>query len=293
MRDARLGKHGLEVGEPSVRTAQDRDLLERAPCPANPLHEVLSLGLGRCERPHARLRPCGSDRTKRLLRAAEFRHEPVGELEHLRRRAVVLLQPDHRRVREPLRHAEQVVGRRAGEAVDRLVVVADDAQVVTRPEPRVEQRLLQQVHVLVLVDRERVVALAELRCDVVVVERRDRALEQILEVHQPLVALEELVLLVDPVHDVVGHRRGVPVQRVEVPRGRDPPVSCPLDLGREVAGGAELERRRQPADQVVDEQRLRGEDLPDCVGAKVAQLRQRRRVEGARAHASHAEQLQT
>ena len=40
--------------------------------------------------------PAGCDGTKRLLRAAELRHEPVGELEHLRRRAVVLLQPDHR-----------------------------------------------------------------------------------------------------------------------------------------------------------------------------------------------------
>ena len=76
--------------------------------------------------------PVRTRRAQRLLGAAELRHEPVRELEHLRRRAVVLLEPDHRRVREPLRHREQVLGRRAGERVDRLVVVADDAELVAR-----------------------------------------------------------------------------------------------------------------------------------------------------------------
>ena len=55
-------------------------------------------------------------------------------------------------------HLEQVARRRAGEAVDRLVVVAHDAEVVAPAEPAVEQRLLQQVDVLVLVDGEGLVA---------------------------------------------------------------------------------------------------------------------------------------
>ena len=67
--------------------------------------------------------------------------------------------------------------------VDRLVVVADDAEVVAVAEPQVEQRLLEQVDVLVLVDRERAVALAEGRADLrVALVQADRQLEQILEV---------------------------------------------------------------------------------------------------------------
>src|SRR5438067_3878719 len=38
------------------------------------------------------------------------RHKPVGEREHLRRRAVVGLQPHDRRAREALRQRQQVVG---------------------------------------------------------------------------------------------------------------------------------------------------------------------------------------
>jgi hypothetical protein len=72
-------------------------------------------------------------------------------------------------VREPLREPEQPPRRRAGKAVDRLVVVADDADVVALAEPEVEQRLLQQVDVLVLVDRERPVAVAEVSARVPVV----------------------------------------------------------------------------------------------------------------------------
>jgi hypothetical protein len=47
------------------------------------------------------------------------------------------------RVREPLRQRKQPLGARAREAVDRLVVVTDDAYVVTLAEPEVEQRLLE------------------------------------------------------------------------------------------------------------------------------------------------------
>ena len=56
-----------------------------------------------------------------------------------------------------------MLGAGAGERVDRLVVVADDAEVVAVAEPEVEQRLLQQVHVLVLVDGERAVLRTERR----------------------------------------------------------------------------------------------------------------------------------
>ena len=89
--------------------------------------------------------------------------------------------------REPLRQRQQVRGAGAREAVDRLVVVADRAELVAVSEPAFEQRLLEQVDVLVLVDREGAVALTERRRGVrpLVVEA-DRQLEQVLEVGQSL-----------------------------------------------------------------------------------------------------------
>ena len=69
-------------------------------------------------------------------------------------------------LREAAPEPEQVLGRRAGEGVDRLVRVADHAQVVAVAEPRVEQPLLQRRDVLVLVDHEVPVAAADLLRDV-------------------------------------------------------------------------------------------------------------------------------
>ena len=147
----------LEVGQPRVRAAENRDALERHVGGADALGDRARLVLGRRERAHGGLRPVGARRAQRLLRAAEVRHEPVREREHLRRRAVVLLEPHDGRVRESLGHGEQVLGPGAGERVDRLVVVADDAEVVAVAEPEVEERLLEEVDVLVLVDGERAV----------------------------------------------------------------------------------------------------------------------------------------
>ena len=57
--------------------------------------------------------PSGRTGAQHLLGAAELRHEPVREREHLRRRAVVLLEPHDGRVREARRD------RRAGARVRR------------------------------------------------------------------------------------------------------------------------------------------------------------------------------
>ena len=86
-------------------------------------------------------------------------------------------------MREPPRQREQPLGARAGEPVDRLVVVADRAEVVPVAEPEVEQRLLEKVDVLVLVDGERAPAVVHRRAHRVVrLQQPRRALEQILEV---------------------------------------------------------------------------------------------------------------
>ena len=100
-----------------------------------------------------------------------------------------------------------MLGRGAGERVDRLVVVADDAELVARAEPQLEQRLLEQVHVLVLVDGERAEALAnEAERDLVVRVEPDRELEQILEVD---VAGGRLALLVLRDRRGASGRRGI------------------------------------------------------------------------------------
>ena len=186
-----------------------------------------------------------------------------------------------------------MLGRGARERVDRLVVVADDAEVVAVAEPQVEQPLLQQVHVLVLVDGERAVLRAErLARTAVLLEEPHRELEQVLEVDQPLCRLPPLVLAEDAQHQVDGNRRLAPVGLDRIPLDGDAPVLRPLDLRREVAGRAELERRGQRVRDLAQRERLRRQDRPDRVRREVAQLAQRRRVERRGAHAGRAERRQ-
>ncbi len=86
--------------------------------------------------------------------------EPVGQVDHLWRAAVVLAQADDAGIGVSVREGGQVVAAGAGEGVDRLVRVADDAQVAPIAQPQPEQVLLEPVRVLVLVDAEPRVALA-------------------------------------------------------------------------------------------------------------------------------------
>ena len=69
------------------------------------------------------------------LRAALLRDDRVGGVEDQLRRAVVLLELHDRRVREVALEVEDVAEVRAAPGVDRLVVVADDAQVAVRSRP--------------------------------------------------------------------------------------------------------------------------------------------------------------
>jgi hypothetical protein len=177
------------------------------------------------------LGPVRSRRAQRLLGAAEPGHETVCEFQHLGRRTVVLLQPDDRCVREARRHPQEVLRRCTGECVDRLIVVADDAEVVAGAEPEVEEGLLEQVDVLVLVDREGPVALAkERQRPIVLLVGADRQLEQILEVDEPLRALALFVADVDPVHEVGREGRLVAAELAAVALRRDAAVLGPLDL---------------------------------------------------------------
>ena len=81
----------------------------------------------------------------------------------------------------------QVVRRRAGERVDRLVDVADDAQVRPVAQPQLEQPLLERARVLVLVDAEPALAGADGLGGVgVVLEQADGLDEEVVEVDPAL-----------------------------------------------------------------------------------------------------------
>ena len=74
-------------------------------------------------------RPAFSVQSFLSLRARVARDDRVGGVEDQLRRAVVLLELDHRGVRPVALEVEDVAQVRAAPRVDRLVVVADDAQV--------------------------------------------------------------------------------------------------------------------------------------------------------------------
>ncbi len=93
---------------------------------------------------------------------------------------------------------QQVVGGGAGERVDRLAGVANDAEVVAVAEPQLQEALLERAHVLVLVDHEVLVLGADLVGDVVaVLEDTDGQEQDVLEVDDRAVALEVLVRRVE------------------------------------------------------------------------------------------------
>ena len=158
--------------------------------------------------------------------------------------SVVLLEPDDERVREAARDAEQVLRPGAGERVDRLVVVADDAKVVAVAEPVLEQLLLQQVDVLILVDGERSVLRAKRVAHVGGVLRRAarpaRAGPRSRSGPRPPSAARTLGRL-----GASGRGdRGLPaIGLCPIPLDGDAPVLRPFDLRGQVAGGTELEGR--------------------------------------------------
>ena len=190
---------------------------------------------------------------------------------------------------EAPRQREQPLGARAGEPVDRLVVVADRTEIVAVAQPEVEQRLLEEVDVLVLVDREGAPAVVHGRAGSVVgLQQSRRALEEVLEVEQPLGGLAPLVLAEHPEHEVGRDRRLVIAEPVAVRIGREAAVLRPFDLRGEVAGGTEAERAREPVADAAQENRLRGED-PAWISLEVAEQGKRRRMEGRGPHAVDAE----
>jgi hypothetical protein len=179
-----------------------------------------------------------------------------------------------------------VLGRRVGERVDRLVVIAYHAELVAVAEPALEQTDLERVHVLELVDGERREARADLFDGLgVLVEQTQREREHVLEVEPAHRALARLVPVVDAVHEVRRDRRLVAVELGHVPRRRDHPVLRPLDLAGELAPRQELVRRRERVRERGDERSLVVQDIGQRFagvrGPQPRKLRERGRVERA------------
>ncbi len=133
----------------------------------------------------------------------------------------------------PLHEPGQVIRGRAGEGVDRLVLVADDAQVVALAEPQLQEPLLERVRVLVLVDAEPAFPGADRRAGIGVdLEEVDRLDQEVVEVDAPGPGLGPLVVDEDA-GDQVGRDRRLAARGRRGPvvgARRDPPGLRPLDL---------------------------------------------------------------
>ena len=183
-------------------------------------------------------------------------HE-VGQPDDLRGGAVVAHQLDGARVGVPGAEAEQVLGRGAGERVDGLGRVADDAQVAPLAQPQLEQGLLEPVDVLVLVDDEVPVLAAHRPGDLVVLAQdADHEQQDVLEVDDAALGLDLLVG-----GDEARHGGGVePGGRLAALGGGGRGIRLggeqrdlrPLDLGGEVADGGAVEPQPQAAPGLGD-----------------------------------------
>ena len=117
------------------------------------------------ERPHdGDASPRRVRRAQRLAHALRVRADhDVGQLENLRRRAIVLLEAHDRGVGKVLVEVEDVPNVGAAPAVDRLIVVADDAHVAVAAAEQLDQLVLRAIRVLILVDEDVPKALTILR----------------------------------------------------------------------------------------------------------------------------------
>ena len=171
--------------------------------------------------------------------ARRLLQQGVGGGDDLGGGAVVAGQLD-RRGRGKLGREVAEVGRvGAGEGVDGLRRVADDAQLVATAQPEVEQGRLERRDVLELVDDEAFVLAPDLGRDPLVVGEQAGSEEQdVLHVHPALGALDVLVAAEDPRHglgSVAGDRAPAGRRDAGIVVGMDVADLGPLDLRGQVA----------------------------------------------------------
>jgi hypothetical protein len=266
VRDPSLGERLLERLGAGVDAVQHRDLLQgnafllvETPHGA---HDRRHLGRLVRHRPRHGLRAHRLGGPQRLAEPTKTRSDAIGHPQDLRRRTVVLFEPNHGGMREPAGEPQEVRRRCAGERIDGLVVVADHTDLVATAEPPVEECGLQRVHVLELVDGERSKPFPNLGDGLrMIVEQPDGQGQHVFEVEPAHGPLASLIPVVDPQHELRRDGRLVPAQLGQVAGRRDHPILRPLDLSGQLATGEELVRGRQAARQRGDDRCLVVEDL--------------------------------
>ena len=102
---------------------------------------------------HALAAPSG--RTQRLPHAAGVGTDHhVGEVEYLGRAAIILLETHDVRVRKVLLEVEDVANVGAAPAVDRLIVIAHDAEIAVPAREMPDEHVLRAIGILILVDED-------------------------------------------------------------------------------------------------------------------------------------------
>ncbi len=233
--------------------------------------------------------------------AAGLGEQSVGEVDDLRGGAVVADELDDGGPGVAAAEVQQVVGGRAGEGVDGLAGVADDAQAgaALGAGPLVEEALLERGDVLVLVDGEVPVLGADLVGDVrAVLQDGGGEQQDVLEVD---VSAAGLGLLVDAV-DLGGLGRVAGGFAAGLGDGGGVVLGGglgdlgPFDLGGEVAQFGALDAQSAAAGGLGDELDLAFEELrdgaADGAGPEVLELAQGGGVEGAGLDAVGAELAQ-
>ena len=200
-RDARRAEARFQGRQLGIRADEDRHVAVGDAIPGerpDGRRDPGELRIVRVEARDVRRRPAIERRHEPLLRSrhrsrsalvarrSSRGQHAVREAQHLRRRSEIALQPHDPGLRVAGGEARQVVARGPGERVDRLVLVADDREVVAAAEPGVEQRLLERVRVLVLVDREPSIARPDLGGDsLVALDQLHGHRQHVLEVDEP------------------------------------------------------------------------------------------------------------
>src|SRR5439155_17340920 len=162
------------------------------------------------------------------------RDQRIGDAQDRLRRAVVLLERNHRRARKLPGEVENVPKVRAAKGVDTLRVVADDGNVPVRAAHAAEDACLEHVRILILVDEYVVVEPGNL------LPQLGGRLEQQRPEKQQVIVIDEISFLLSP--RVVGVDFGEILEVIDELRVRVSNDVLDRDLGVDVPGIDVLQR---------------------------------------------------
>ena len=180
------------------------------------------------------------------------REHSVRDLDDLRTRAVVALEPNHVRAREFLPEFEEIARIRPRVRVDGLCGITHDAHVARVAKPRTQKPELQGGDVLILVDREVTVLGAHgVRHLRMLLNHRGRQQKNIGKIDEVKLGFQVLVLGHNPREsarlETCNSRPRKTRRRERVLLGNDHRGFRPFDLGGDVAKGRRIHTHVQTA----------------------------------------------